>query len=172
MIEVFGIAFSIMGLLPSIASTLAYSVPAGPVGMVWVRGQASVLRIAGIDEAIGVVSGVGIHLRCWTGHGRLYLHKYSISSDHLFMATRPTWAPLCPHLEDCIGGHTTLHQPRPVILFVFLSAIVILWAWWADCARSIVRAPSSGSPVARGCGLIACYRCLRSHAPFCGCRCS
>ena len=36
MIEVFGIAFSIMGLLPSIASTLVYSIPAGPVGMVWV----------------------------------------------------------------------------------------------------------------------------------------
>lgn len=36
MFEVFGIAFSIMGLLPSIASTLSYSIPAGPVGMVWV----------------------------------------------------------------------------------------------------------------------------------------
>jgi hypothetical protein len=35
LIEVFGIAFSIMGLLPSIASTLAYSIPAGPVGLVW-----------------------------------------------------------------------------------------------------------------------------------------
>jgi amino acid transporter len=35
MIEVFGIAFSIMGLLPSIASTLAFSTPAGPVGIVW-----------------------------------------------------------------------------------------------------------------------------------------
>lgn len=35
MIEVFGIAFSIMGLLPSIASTLAFSLPAGPAGMVW-----------------------------------------------------------------------------------------------------------------------------------------
>ncbi|KAF2843564.1 amino acid transporter [Patellaria atrata CBS 101060] len=34
-IEIFGIAFSIMGLLPSIASTLVYSIPAGPVGMVW-----------------------------------------------------------------------------------------------------------------------------------------
>lgn len=40
MIEVFGIAFSIMGLLPSIASVLAYSIPAGPAGMVWVRGLA------------------------------------------------------------------------------------------------------------------------------------
>ena len=38
MIEVFGISFSIMGLLPSIASTLVYSIPAGPVGMVWVSG--------------------------------------------------------------------------------------------------------------------------------------
>ena len=36
MIEVFGIAFSIMGLLPSIASTLSYSIPAGPAGLVWV----------------------------------------------------------------------------------------------------------------------------------------
>ncbi|KIH93214.1 GABA-specific permease [Sporothrix brasiliensis 5110] len=34
-LEVFGIAFSIMGLLPSIASTLAFSLPAGPGGMVW-----------------------------------------------------------------------------------------------------------------------------------------
>ncbi len=34
-IEIFGIAFSIMGLLPSIASTLAFSLPAGPAGMVW-----------------------------------------------------------------------------------------------------------------------------------------
>lgn len=34
-LEVFGIAFSIMGLLPSIASTLAFSLPSGPAGMVW-----------------------------------------------------------------------------------------------------------------------------------------
>ncbi|CAK7221136.1 GABA-specific high-affinity permease [Sporothrix bragantina] len=34
-LEIFGIAFSIMGLLPSIASTLAFSLPAGPGGMVW-----------------------------------------------------------------------------------------------------------------------------------------
>jgi len=34
-LEVFGLAFSIMGLLPSIASTLFFSMPAGgPVGMV------------------------------------------------------------------------------------------------------------------------------------------
>ncbi|KAE8165007.1 amino acid permease-domain-containing protein [Aspergillus tamarii] len=35
--QVFAVAFSIMGLLPSIASTLSFSIPAGPVGMVWVN---------------------------------------------------------------------------------------------------------------------------------------
>jgi hypothetical protein len=35
-VEIFAVAFSIMGLLPSIASTLSFSMPAGPVGMVWV----------------------------------------------------------------------------------------------------------------------------------------
>ncbi|KAJ5691899.1 hypothetical protein N7462_001322 [Penicillium macrosclerotiorum] len=33
--QVFAIAFSIMGLVPSIASTISFSLPAGPVGMVW-----------------------------------------------------------------------------------------------------------------------------------------
>ncbi|KAE8137211.1 amino acid permease-domain-containing protein [Aspergillus pseudotamarii] len=33
--RVFAVAFSIMGLLPSISSTLFFSIPAGPVGMVW-----------------------------------------------------------------------------------------------------------------------------------------
>jgi len=35
MIEVFGIAFSIIGLLPSIASTLSFSLPGGPASLVW-----------------------------------------------------------------------------------------------------------------------------------------
>ncbi|OAX80836.1 hypothetical protein ACJ72_04827 [Emergomyces africanus] len=34
-IHIFAIAFSIMGLLPSIAATLTFSLPAGPAGMVW-----------------------------------------------------------------------------------------------------------------------------------------
>ncbi|KAJ5550212.1 Amino acid/polyamine transporter I [Penicillium sp. DV-2018c] len=34
-LQMFAIAFSIMGLVPSIASTLSFSLPAGPVGMVW-----------------------------------------------------------------------------------------------------------------------------------------
>lgn len=46
MVEVFGIAFSIMGLMPSIASTLSYSIPAGPVGLVWGWFLASMLIFA------------------------------------------------------------------------------------------------------------------------------
>lgn len=34
-VQVFGIAFSIMGLFPSISSVLGYSLPSGPAGMVW-----------------------------------------------------------------------------------------------------------------------------------------
>lgn len=36
-VQIFAVAFSIMGLVPSIAATIAFSLPAGPVGMVWVR---------------------------------------------------------------------------------------------------------------------------------------
>jgi len=35
-LEIFAVAFSIMGLVPSIAASLSFSLPAGPVGMVWV----------------------------------------------------------------------------------------------------------------------------------------
>ena len=73
MIEVFGIAFSIMGLLPSIASTLSYSIPAGPVGMVWVSDPTALrIFIKGLrhtERKIGLVPGFGIHLCCGTGHG-------------------------------------------------------------------------------------------------------
>ncbi len=34
--QIFAVAFSIMGLVPSIASTIAFSLPAGPAGMIWV----------------------------------------------------------------------------------------------------------------------------------------
>ena len=34
-VEVFGLVFSTMGLVPSIASTVSFALPAGPAGMVW-----------------------------------------------------------------------------------------------------------------------------------------
>ncbi|KAL4994038.1 hypothetical protein BDV10DRAFT_197873 [Aspergillus recurvatus] len=42
-LQIFAIAFSIMGLVPSIASTIAFSLPAGPAGMVWGWLTASIL---------------------------------------------------------------------------------------------------------------------------------
>ncbi|KAI0297037.1 amino acid/polyamine transporter I [Multifurca ochricompacta] len=52
-LEVFGIAFSIVGLLPSIASVLFYSIPnGGPVAMVWGWAVASVfILIIGLSMA-------------------------------------------------------------------------------------------------------------------------
>jgi hypothetical protein len=75
-IEVFGIAFSIMGLLPSIASTLAYSIPAGPVGMVWVRKMErrrarSYTLICSDKAGIGMVFAFNANIFRWVGHGRL-----------------------------------------------------------------------------------------------------
>lgn len=72
LIEVFGIAFSIMGLLPSIASTLAYSIPAGPVGMVWVR--ACTLKIDSLEAGTegsntGLVPRFRMYIHCWPSHG-------------------------------------------------------------------------------------------------------
>jgi hypothetical protein len=63
-IEVFGLAFSIIGLLPSIASTLVYSMPAGgPVGMVCIR-QITLL-IVGVGMAYCRLS----HSLGWSCYG-------------------------------------------------------------------------------------------------------
>ncbi|CAK7266605.1 GABA-specific high-affinity permease [Sporothrix epigloea] len=67
-LEVFGIAFSIMGLLPSIASTLAFSLPAGPGGMVWAWFAASacifVVGLAMADLGSAMPTSGGLYY--WT----------------------------------------------------------------------------------------------------------
>ncbi|OOF92214.1 hypothetical protein ASPCADRAFT_518090 [Aspergillus carbonarius ITEM 5010] len=67
-VQVFAIAFSIMGLLPSIASTLSYSIPAGPVGMVWGWFAASVfifiVALAMADLASAMPTAGGLYF--WT----------------------------------------------------------------------------------------------------------
>lgn len=52
-LEVFGVAFSIIGLLPSIASVLVYALPnGGPVAMVWGWAVASIgVLLVGISMA-------------------------------------------------------------------------------------------------------------------------
>jgi hypothetical protein len=69
--EVFGIAFSIIAVLPSIASTLSLSMPAGPVGMVWVgvpcaKNTSSTQADA---QVIGMVCCLWIHHVCWCRDG-------------------------------------------------------------------------------------------------------
>jgi amino acid transporter len=66
MLEVFGTAFSIMGLLPSTASTLLYSIPAGPVGLVWgwfsASGFISIVCLAVADLGSAMPTSGGL---CW-----------------------------------------------------------------------------------------------------------
>ncbi|KAL3448386.1 hypothetical protein BJX65DRAFT_295243 [Aspergillus insuetus] len=67
-VQIFAIAFSIMGLVPSIASTLAFSLPAGPAGMVWGWFTASILiffvGLAMADMASAMPTAGGLYW--WT----------------------------------------------------------------------------------------------------------
>ncbi|KAJ6111451.1 hypothetical protein N7523_007512 [Penicillium sp. IBT 18751x] len=80
-VQVFAIAFSIMGLVPSIASTLSFSLPAGPVGMVWGWFTASVFIIvvglAMSDLASAMPTAGGLYW--WTHHfaGERYKRPFS-----------------------------------------------------------------------------------------------
>ncbi|KAJ5101344.1 hypothetical protein NUU61_003566 [Penicillium alfredii] len=63
-VQVFAVAFSIMGLVPSIASTVSFSLPAGPVGMVWGWFTASIfiflvgLAMADLASAMPTAGGL------------------------------------------------------------------------------------------------------------------
>ncbi|KAL4788030.1 amino acid/polyamine transporter I [Aspergillus varians] len=57
-VQVFAIAFSIMGLLPSIASTLSFSIPAGPVGMVWASLSSQVSRLTMVHKKADLASAM------------------------------------------------------------------------------------------------------------------
>ncbi|KAJ5649961.1 GABA-specific permease [Penicillium longicatenatum] len=67
-VQIFAVAFSIMGLLPSIASTLSFSMPAGPVGMVWGWLIAScfifIVSLAMADMASAMPTAGGLYF--WT----------------------------------------------------------------------------------------------------------
>ncbi|PGG97601.1 hypothetical protein GX51_07233 [Blastomyces parvus] len=66
--QIFAIAFSIMGLVPSIAATLSFSLPAGPVGMVWgwfiASGFIFVVGLAMSDLASSLPTSGGLYW--WT----------------------------------------------------------------------------------------------------------
>lgn len=66
-LQIFAVGFSIMGLVPSIASTIAFSLPAGPVGMVWVCSW--ILLFSAALTRLGVVYREYIHFLYWLGIG-------------------------------------------------------------------------------------------------------
>ncbi|MCJ1424195.1 GABA-specific high-affinity permease, partial [Sticta canariensis] len=113
MIEVFGIAFSIMGLLPSIASTLTYSIPAGPAGMVWgwflASGLIFVVGLAMADLGSAMPTSGGLY---WWTH---------------FFSSPATRNPLCflvgySNTLGLVGGLCSIDYGFSLM---FLSVIVI-----------------------------------------------
>lgn len=68
--QIFAVAFSIMSLVPSIASTILFSLPAGPAGMVWVcLNRHLALGIDVDDETTGLVDCEYFHSMCRFGIG-------------------------------------------------------------------------------------------------------
>ena len=114
MIEVFGIAFSIMGLLPSIASTLSYSIPAGPVGLVWgwfiASGLIFVVGLAMADLGSAMPTSGGLY---WWTH---------------FFASPATRNPLSflvgySNTLGLVGGLCSIDCNVPPLPWVFLRLI-------------------------------------------------
>ncbi|KAJ5262082.1 hypothetical protein N7505_008949 [Penicillium chrysogenum] len=102
-IQIFAVAFSIMGLLPSIASTLAFSMPAGPADMAsamptagglyfWTHYFASekwknpLSFLVGYSNTIGLIGGI-----CSIDYGfaSMLLSVVSLVRDGNWSATRP-----------------------------------------------------------------------------------
>ncbi|KAJ6097842.1 hypothetical protein N7499_002216 [Penicillium canescens] len=63
-VEIFAVAFSIMGLLPSIASTLSFSMPAGPVGWLAASFFIFIVSLAMADMASAMPTAGGLYF--WT----------------------------------------------------------------------------------------------------------
>jgi hypothetical protein len=141
MIEVFGIAFSIMGLLPSIASTLAYSIPAGPGNQMKRRKVIEEISTNSWPSrhGMGLVPRQHVHLLRWTGYGRSWF-----CDAHLRRIVLVRKAPLtCPSTySNSSGGHTTSPRQQRVTPSPSLSDIVTPLGWLADFAPSIMASHS------------------------------
>ena len=107
-IQIFAVAFSIMGLVPSIASTIAFSLPAGPAGMVWVCISWSYPLVAyGSDtNDVGLVYREYFHFHRRSCYGNRYPEcDASIATET--NGRRPICRPRCPLPEVSIGGRIT-----------------------------------------------------------------
>ncbi|KAL4246862.1 Amino Acid-Polyamine-Organocation Transporter [Abortiporus biennis] len=142
-IETFGIAFSIIGLLPSIASVLFYSVPnGGPSAMVWGWAVASIF-ILFVGMAMGELASAA------PTSGGLYFWTFTLSS--------PRWRNL---LAWIVGYANTIGS--------IAGIASIDWA----CAVQIMAAANMGSKdqafVATNGQLFGLYACIvLSHAVIC-----
>ncbi|KAK1142630.1 GABA-specific high-affinity permease [Aspergillus melleus] len=80
-LQIFAVAFSIMGLVPSIASTIAFSLPAGPAGMIWGWFTASILiffvGLALADMASAMPTAGGLYW--WTHYFAGAKYKNALS---------------------------------------------------------------------------------------------
>ncbi len=89
-IELFGVSFSIIGVLPSIASVLVFAIPnGGPIALVW--GVSVFLSVVKRLQALiyGEPSGPSAH-----------------SSLCLLLCRCPNLAPPCPRLVDYTTGRS------------------------------------------------------------------
>jgi len=117
-LEVFGIAFSIIGLLPSITSVLIYALPnGGPVAMVWGWAVASIgIFVVGLSMAelasaaptSGGVTGFSV------AHETTLLNGLS---SQLYFWTHSLSSPRCRNLLAWIVGCKSSREQKDVILF-------------------------------------------------------
>ncbi|KAJ5701149.1 hypothetical protein N7488_008697 [Penicillium malachiteum] len=137
--QVFAIAFSIMGLVPSIASTLSFSLPAGPVGMVWGWFTASIfIFIVGLamsDLASAMPTAGGLYW--WT---------------HYFAG--PKWK---NPLSFLIGYSNTLGLIGGICSVDYTLALMIISC--VNIAREDIWSPSRGEIYAIYIALILIHGC-------------
>ena len=81
-----------MGLLPAIASTILYAIPAGPIGLVWVGSQTACSpNFQSVKSPEGMAPGRRFDLRRWLSHGMVLGHRsFDSSSTYSVPLSRPS----------------------------------------------------------------------------------
>ncbi|KAJ5176606.1 GABA-specific permease [Penicillium canariense] len=147
-VQIFAVAFSIMGLLPSIASTLSFSMPAGPVGMVWAdiasamptagglyfwthhfaaeKWKNPLSFVVGYSNTIGLIGGL-----CSIDYGfaNMLLSMVSIARDGNWTATRPiiygTYvATVVAHGLMAIFGGRIMPRIQTICIFLNIGLVI------------------------------------------------
>lgn len=125
-LETFGVAFSIMGVVPSIASTIFYNLPyGGPVGMVWGWFLSSILimfiGLAMADLASSMPTSGGLYY--WTY--KLAPRKY---------AAFLSWMVGCESSLSCTASRSPARFGRS---FDFCERGTGTWSRWLSLRTSL-----------------------------------